>query len=160
MTTIQEDLEYRSIALSIKAAKITERILAKAMVAVIRKTKQAKNTPVVGKQSIKELAKGGTLSNIEITDKNIKNFDPVARKYGINYALQKDSSSEPPRWLVFFRAKDIDAITAAFNEYYKSAVKRDKDKPSVKETIKESRDTAKDNIKDKVRNKYQGEHTL
>ena len=45
-----------------------------------------------GKQTIKQLiAQGAQLTNIQITDQNIKSFDRVARKYGIDYSLKKDS---------------------------------------------------------------------
>jgi hypothetical protein len=60
-----------------------------------------------GKKSLKELMQEGSqLTNIEITDNNIKSFEKVARKYSIDYSLKKDSSTTPPRYLVFFRAKD------------------------------------------------------
>lgn len=41
------------------------------------------------------------MSNIEVTDGNIKSFERVARKYGVDFALKKDVSSQPPRYLVF-----------------------------------------------------------
>ena len=154
MNAIQEDLEYRSVSLSIKCAKLTEQALAKAMLAVLRKWKQSRNAPVEGKQSIKELSKGGTLSSIEITEGNIKNFDPIARKYGISYALQKDSATDPPRWMVFFKAKDVDALTAAFKEYSKGAIKRETDKPSVRDSMREFRDKVAALFKGKIRHKH------
>ena len=71
-----------------------------------------------GKQTIKQLiAQGAQLTNIQITDQNIKSFDRVARKYGIDYSLKKDSHMEPPLYLVFFKSKDVDVMTAAFKEY-------------------------------------------
>ena len=71
-----------------------------------------------GKQTIKQLiAQGAQLTNIQITDQNIKSFDRVARKYGIDYSLKKDSHVEPPLYLVFFKSKDVDVMTAAFKEY-------------------------------------------
>jgi hypothetical protein len=154
VSKIQEDIEQRSIALSIRAAKITEQILAKAMLAVLRKMKEGHDAPKEGKQSIKQLSKGGTLSNIEVTEGNIKNFDPIARKYGISYALQKDSASEPPRWMVFFRAKDVDALTAAFKEYSKKAIKKEADRPSVRDTMRDLREKVASLFKDKIRHKH------
>ena len=157
---IQEDIENRSIALSIKAAKVTEQVLAKAMLAMLRTMKQARNAPREGRQSIKQLAKGGSLSNIEVTEGNIKAFDPIARKYGINYALQKDSASDPPRWLVFFKAKDVDAMTAAFKEFSAKAIKRETDKTSVKDTIANFREAVRSLFKQKVRTRGREEPAL
>lgn len=51
-----------------------------------------------GKQTMKQLmAKGAQLTNILITDDNIKSFDRVARKYGIDYSLKRDSRISPPK---------------------------------------------------------------
>ena len=71
-----------------------------------------------GKQTVKELiGQNQGVSNIEITEKNIKGFDRVARKYGVDYAVKKDTSGEIPKYLVFFKARDADALTAAFTEF-------------------------------------------
>jgi hypothetical protein len=131
---MQEDVEHRSIALSIRAAKLTARLLAKAMLAVLRKIRKGINSPH-GKQSVKQLAKKDAgMTNIEITDGNIKSFERVARKYGIDFALKKEAG-EPPRWLVFFKGRDADAITAAFGEYSKKTLPRVK-RPSVRDAVR------------------------
>lgn len=83
------------------------------------------------KQSLKQLqSQKMELSNIEITDKNIKSFERYARKYNIDYCLKKDTSSEKPKYYVFFKAKDVDVMTAAFKEYTGWQLKK-KDKGSV-----------------------------
>ncbi len=45
------------------------------------------------------------MTNIEITDANIKSFDKVARKYGIDYAVKKDKSVAPPKYLIFSKQR-------------------------------------------------------
>jgi len=55
------------------------------------------------------VGQGTGVSNIEISDKNIKSFESVARKYGVDYALKKDASGDTPKWLVFFKGRDDDA---------------------------------------------------
>lgn len=43
-----------------------------------------------GKQSVKKLVgQDQGVANIEITDKNIKDFERIARKYGVDFALKK-----------------------------------------------------------------------
>ena len=64
-----------------------------------------------------------------------KGFEKVARKYGIDYAIRKDSSVDPPHYLVFFKAKDADAMTAAFNEYSQRVLRRE-ERPSVLEQLR------------------------
>ena len=71
-----------------------------------------------GKQTLKALkATEPNLTSIEITDQNIKDFDRVARKYRVDYALKKDKSGLVPKYYVFFRAKDAASLNAAFTEY-------------------------------------------
>ncbi len=43
------------------------------------------------------------ISNIEITDPSIKEFEKIARKYGVDYAVKKDRSSSPQSNLIFFQ---------------------------------------------------------
>ena len=151
---MQEELEHKSVVLATNTAKITGRALAKLMQSALRKMKEAGEKPKEGKQSIKQLSKGGSLSNIEITDDNIKAFDPVARKYNISYSLKRDETSDPPRWLVFFRAKDTDAMTAAFKEFSAKMVKRETDRPSVREAMNKFRENLKHAVKNKTRHKH------
>jgi hypothetical protein len=132
---LQEDLEQKTVALTIKTGKLTAQALAKAMRAAYQQIQKARDAP--GQMSFKQLSKGGTLSEVDITHDNIKAFDPVARKYGIRYSLQKDVSTDPPLWKVYFRAKDADSMTAAFREFSAQMLNRDADKPSVREQMRE-----------------------
>jgi len=141
VSIIQEDIDNKSVALYIKAGKLTSQVLAKAMLGIIHKIQKARDAPKIGEQSLKQLtksAKGGTLSSVEITNDNIKDFDPIARKYGIGYALQVDDSTQPPTWVVLFKCKDVDAMTAAFKEFSKKVLEKENDKkPSVREAVRE-----------------------
>ena len=84
-----------------------------------------------GKQTVKQLiGQNQGVSNIEITDSNIKDFERIARKYGIDFALKKDRTGEIPKYLVFFKARDADALTAAFKEYT-AKTDRKKERPSI-----------------------------
>ena len=68
-----------------------------------------------GKQTVKQLiGQNQGVSNIEINDPSIRDFERVARKYGVDYAVKKDRSTSPPKYLIFFKARDADALTAAF----------------------------------------------
>lgn len=109
-----------------------------------------------GKQMVKQLiGQNQGVSNIEVTERNIKGFDRVARKYGVDYAIKKDKTGEIPRYLVFFKARDADALTAAFTEYTGKKAKA-KEKPSVIRMLRALRapEIAKDVTR--VRNKDKG----
>ncbi len=78
-----------------------------------------------GKQTVKQLiGQNQGVSNIEITDPSIKEFEKIARKYGVDYAVKKDRSSSPPKYLIFFKGRDADALTAAFTEYTGKKVRK------------------------------------
>lgn len=147
---MQEEVENKSVALSIKTTKLTANLLKAAILKALAEMEKTQRNPKVykGKQSVKHLVRQGAgVSNIEVTDGNIKSFERVARKYGIDFALKKDSSSSPPRYLVFFKSKDADALTAAFQEYSGKVVKKqEKEKPSIKKQLAKLQEAVKDDI--------------
>ena len=123
---MQEEVTQKTIALSVKTARVTADVLKNMLRRYLSGQKQkGKNSYKVGKQSYKELkSQGSGLSNIEITDGNIKSFERVAKKYGIDYALKKDKSENPPKYLVFFKGRDTDVLNQAFKEYVGKQMKQ------------------------------------
>ena len=98
-----------------------------------------------GFQSMRSLAKqGASLANAEITGDNIGSFKRIARKYNIDFALHKDTSETPPRWLVFFKSADGRAIDSAFEEFARRSLPEHKDqKQPLHEVLQHFKDTAK-----------------
>jgi hypothetical protein len=130
---MQEEVENKAVTLAINTTKMTARALKNAISKYLNHLKQkSRDSPVpTGKQSVKKLiGQGQGVSNIEITDNNIKSFEKIARKYGVDYALKKDTNGKIPKYLVFFKAKDADALTSAFKEFTAKSIKREK-KPSI-----------------------------
>ena len=111
---MQDEVNTKVVAIAIKGGKITAEVLDKALkkfVEEIEKAQKNASQPKTyrGKQSIKHLVEqNAAISNIEVTDGNIKAFERTANKYGIDYALKKDTSEQPPRYLVFFKGRDVD----------------------------------------------------
>lgn len=130
---MQDEVREKSVAFVIRVGKTGGKLTASMLkYAIEQYLEQQRNLRAPhGKQSVKSLVRQGAgVQNIEITDKNIRSFQSVARKYGVDYALKKDISSQPPRYLVFFKARDTDALTAAFREFSGKQLKRNK-KPSI-----------------------------
>lgn len=97
------------------------------------------------------------LSNIEVTDGNIRSFEKYARKYDIDYCLKKDRSAEPPKYYVFFKAKEVDSITAAFKEYTGWQLKKSK-KVSVRKKLYLAMErVAKHRQREKMKQKNRGQ---
>lgn len=87
--------------------------------------------PTEGKQSVKTLIRQGQgVSTIPLADEGLKDFQKIAKKYGVDFAVVKDKNSEPPIYTVFFKAKDQDAITRILDDYAAKQIKR----PSVENT--------------------------
>ncbi len=63
---MQEELENRSVVLTTRAAKLTAHTLAKLMSAALRKMIQHGGELKPGRQSLKQLSKGGALSSVPI----------------------------------------------------------------------------------------------
>jgi hypothetical protein len=118
-------------------------------------------TSTKGYQSLKSLTKhGASLANLEVTGEDIGSFKKVARKYNIDFALHKDTSESPPRWLVFFKAADVRAIESAFDEYAKAIIPRDRvPKPPLMEQLEKFKALAQ-SILAPVRNRNRGGHEL
>lgn len=157
---MQEEVENRTVTLAISTTRMTANVLKAAISKYLayrkeKKIEKARAGPVkpCGKQSVKQLVgQDQGVANIEITDKNIKDFERIARKYGIDFALKKDKTGEIPKYLVFFKARDGDALTAAFKEYTAKS-DRKKERPSVLQKLRKFKEQAADIDTPKVRKK-------
>lgn len=139
---MQEEVTGKAVALIIDGAKMSEQVLEKALQKFLEAQKNKPPKMHRGKQTLKQLAgQSAGLANIEISDKNIKAFTHVAKKYHVDFALKKDTTAEHPRYLVFFKSRDADAITAAFQEFASRKMGRD-EKPSIRERLAQAREQA------------------
>lgn len=167
---MQDEINEKTVSLCINGGKISARILKNAMLKILAEMEQGKGdqrrrerkagkdaASCHGKQSMEKLMKQGyQLSNIEVTDGNIKSFEKCARKYGIDFSLKKDMSASPPRYFVFFKAKDVDVMTAAFKEYTKGTLDKNK-KPSIHKKLEQVKErVVKHREREKEKQKERG----
>ena len=139
---MQEEVTGKAVALIIDGAKMSEQVLEKALQKFLEAQKNKSPKMHRGKQTLKQLAgQNAGLANIEISDRNIKAFTHVAKKYHVDFALKKDTAAEQPRYLVFFKSRDADAITAAFQEFASRKMGRDEN-PSIRERLAQAREQA------------------
>ena len=132
---MQEDIEHRAVTLAMNVSKMTGRTFRNALVKLLHflknKHQQHKQVKPCGKQSVKKLiGQNQGVTRVDLShDDDVKQFERVARKYGVDYAITK-VKGEKPRYLIFFKARDNDALTAALEEYTAQRV-RGKDKASL-----------------------------
>ena len=79
----------------------------------------------------------------------MKEFERIARKYGVDYAIRQVKGDDP-KFLVFFKARDNDAITAMLSEMTEKRMKRE-ERPSVLKLLKKLKEMVA--ARDPVRNK-------
>lgn len=96
---MQEEVENRTVNLAISTTKLTGRTI----IAGIRKylqhrekvkMKKARDPAVHGKQSVKQLlGQNQGATNVEIDKESIRDFEKLAKKYGVDFAVRKDMTS-------------------------------------------------------------------
>ena len=162
---MQEEVENRTLTLIVSGTKFTGRLFKAAISKYMAHRREKKlekqrsrDSPVTpkGKQTVKQLiGQNQGVSNIEINDPSIKDFERIARKYGVDYAVKKDRSASPPKYLIFFKARDADALTAAFSEYTQRKVKKAdrSERPSVLEKLAQFKELLKNTVVDRSRRK-------
>lgn len=139
---MQEEVTQKTIALSIKTSKLTAQVLQEALKKYLQAREKGKNTLHHGKQSLTQLKKhGAELTNIEITEANIGAFKPCAKKYGVDYALKKDKTTEPPHYVVIFKAKEADNLDQAFREFTALTLPKEK-RPSIRKSLSAAKQKA------------------
>lgn len=157
---MQEEMQH-TMALAVTAAEMTINILAVALKIYLNrdthKTQKSKQPKVYkGKQSLKKLVQqDAQLSNITISKDNIGEFTPIAKKYGIDFALKSDKSTDKPTFYVFFKGKDAEIMNLAFKEFTAKKLKREgqeeamDEKPSITNTLAQEAKKAQQEQKEK-----------
>lgn len=155
---MQDEVNEKVVSLAIKTSKLTAGALQSAIKALLKKGKGQLTKAPHGKVTMRQLMKPGEkVTNIEITDANIKAFDPIAKKNGLTYNVKKIENGKPPTYLVSFRGKDIDVMTEAFREFSSKKLSREQ-KPSIRKALAAFRDKAKqlNANREKVKKKERG----
>lgn len=152
---MQEDIEQRTVSISVQASKLTGRVLKAAITAALQKMEQERNTPKVGRNSMKRLtARDPGANTIEVTGR-IRSFERYARKHQVRYHIEKDVGNDPPKWTVYFKANQADALTAAFKEYTQKDLTREQ-RPSLLSQLHKFKELAQALGRDRVKNKEHG----
>ena len=139
---MQEEVNQRTMALSIRASKLTGKVLTAAFSKVVRAAKNhhLKALTPRGRQSVKKLMNHyGDKTSIPYVGAP-KDFDRIAKEFHVDYAFHKVS---PGHYLLFFKAGQADAITDCFAEYTKRMMKKQERRPSVLKRIEHEKQAAR-----------------
>ncbi|MCR1920310.1 PcfB family protein [Flavonifractor plautii] len=146
---IDEEISRSTIAISVRASKLTARGLAYALGEAAKKIR--KSQAPQGKQTVKQLLRQvGETSAIDLPGR-AKDFDRVARRWGVDYAIKR---VEKGKYLLFFKAKQADAITGCFSEYSRRMMNRSRDRRvPLREQLKRAQELVRDQPRQKEQTK-------
>ena len=164
---MQEEVENRTVAITTSAAKFTGRLFKAAICKYlehrknvkVQKANKARASPVIphGKQTVKQLIRQNQgVSTVESNDPDIKAFDRIARKYGVDYAIKKIKTPDKPKYVIFFKARDADALKQAFTEYVDKVTSRE-NRPSVLKLLHELTAKVQSKVLERSKDKQKGQ---
>lgn len=95
------------------------------------RNQQTKDDHPHGEQTVKDLiGQNQGVTSIPLDDIRIRDFSQAARKYGVDFAVTKDKTITPPRYVVFFKARDTDALKQILGELTQKQLNQ-KERPSL-----------------------------
>lgn len=163
---MQDEINYQVMGFLYRGAKFGMDELTKTLSRACNKAKEfidnneyASAAVDYGKMSLKKLKESAeTLSTVEISNDNIKDFEKIARKYNIDFALTKGKDEMGSYYIVFFKVKDKDSINNAVDELVSNKVNKrleDKSKQDINKAIYENKEKAQDlnRVLEKVKTK-------
>ena len=119
---VHEEVSHKTCSFVVRVGVVTEKAMIQAIRGYIntqkQKSQQKKEAGSTGKQTVKQLiGQGLGVQSIPIDKIGLRDFERITRKYGVGFAVVKDKATNPPSYIVFFKAKDTDAITQVVKEY-------------------------------------------
>ena len=162
---MQEEVENRTVAITTSAVKFTGRLFKAAICKYlehrkISKANKARASPVIphGKQTVKQLiGQNQGVSTVESNDPDIKAFDRIARKYGVDYAIKKIKTPDKPKYVIFFKARDSDALKQALTEYADRVTTQKERKPSVLQKLRDYVAVIQNRVLERSKDKQKGQ---
>ena len=147
---MQEEVNQKTVALSIRTTKLTGKVLAAALGKVVRALQKHHRKALTpqGRQSVKKLMNhyGGKSAMPYVGAP--KDFDRIAKEFHVDYAFHKVS---PGHYLLFFKANQADAITAAFQKYSAKVLNKEQDKASILGQLRKFTEQIRTQAKEKAK---------
>ena len=162
---MQEEVENRAVTLVISATKLTGRLLKAAILKYLASRKEKKLAKAraapekpTGKQTVKQLiGQNQGVSTVESNDPDIKAFDRIARKYGVDYAVKKIKTPDKPKYVIFFKARDSDALKQALTEYADKVTTQKERKPLVLQKLRDYVAVVQNRVLERSKDKQKGQ---
>ena len=140
---MNEEVAKDSIRFAFNTTKVSVRLLIRAMQAYMAHRENVKNTPVKGKQTVKQLVRHSNgLKQVPVQGEHLREFEKVLKKYGVDFAVMRETKGDTPRYMVFFKAKDESMISNVLQESTKKQLEKGKieKKPSILAVLKKAKE--------------------
>lgn len=158
---MQEEVENRTLTLGINTTKFTGRVLKAALSKYLahrkeKKLQASRDSPDVksfGKVTMEELQKDyGDVRDSELlkTDKSWRDFDRIAREYGVRYAVKKKDADH---YRIFFKAPNEANMSAAFEKFTALKIRKAERRESVLGKLEKFKALVKNAVTDRTRRK-------
>ena len=147
---MQEEVNQRTMALSIRASKLTGKVLAAALGKVVRALQKHHRKALTpqGRQSVKKLMNHYGGKNAMQYVGAPKDFDRIAKEFHVDYAFHKVS---PGHYLLFFKAAQAGDITQVMQKYSEKVLHKGKEQPSILGQLRKFTELIKAKPKEKQR---------
>ena len=147
---MQEEIENRTVNLAVTTTRLSGRVLMDALRMYLRhrdlkknRNQQTKDDHPHGEQTVKDLiGQNQGVTSIPLDDIRIRDFSQAARKYGVDFAVTKDKTITPPRYVVFFKARDTDALKQILGELTQKQLNQ-KERPSLIKQLAKNKNMVK-----------------
>jgi len=117
---MQEDIENRSVALTVNATRFTARTLARACMWLLRQMKQGDLSKY--QETLREQIKKGEAPSVPFSGNKL-DFHRFARKHKVNYEIEKLASG---KYRIYFKAAQAENIKDCLADYAKSIMGKGK----------------------------------
>ena len=108
-----------------------------------RQKEQRKAEGPHGKQTVRQLVRHSNgLKQVPVQGEHLREFEKVLKKYGVDFAVMRETKGDTPRYLVFFKAKDESMISNVLQESTRKQLEKGKieKKPSVLTALKKAKE--------------------
>ena len=106
---ISKESAEKTVRIAVRVSQPSLKLFLRALKISVGKSSEAvgeKIHPTKGKQSVKTLIRQGQgVSSIPLAEKGLKDFNKIAGKYGVDFAVVKDSKSEPAVYIFFLKQR-------------------------------------------------------
>ena len=142
---LQEEVENRTVSFVVSTSKMSLRVILAAIrrvlhargyrvqqkksakrqiktrVKAVKKEEKVrrKNDGPRGKQTVRQLMRHSNgLKKMTVEAREMRDFEKILKKYGVDYSFVMDVTSPTPKYLFFFKARDAEIL----NDVYKECV--------------------------------------